>query len=455
MNRLWMALLVVFVSLGAWVVPGMSSASQAIASATEELETRLTQTLTIQDLISYAYNANPAISAARASWRAKVERHRVVTGLPNPQFMVTYFPKPIETRLGPQDWNATLSQRIPFPGKLIKAGQVSQAEVHIAKLQTDKAVREVAVSIRESAYELIYIREAKTITAQNARLLDQLRTIGETAYAEDRTALVDMVKALSQSGQIRYDKILLDELESTEIARLNGLLNRPPQATIGQLIAPPLPRLSHNLEALDQLAESHQEEIRIAAQGVNRAAAQIDLARSQHYPDFKVGLFYAAIGDPDVPQAPPDAGDDALGVQFGVTLPLWIGKNRGRLNQAKAERARAEAMRQSRINESRTQIHAAYFRLRNALRLIELYQKELLPQAARSLELAETWFRAGQSSFSDFVEAQSVWYNFQLTLARAQADYGKRFARLEGLVGHPLAQPANVTPEGSHKGQGQ
>jgi outer membrane protein TolC len=428
-------------------VPGASIASADVTTSTDALESHLIQVLTIQDLISYAYKSNPAIAAARAAWQAKVESHRVATGLPDPQFMITYFPEPLETRLGPQEWNATLSQNLPFPGKLIKAGEVVKTEVHIAKLQVDKTVRDVVVSIREAAYELIYIREAQKITAQNADLLEQLRTIGETAYAEDRTALVDIAKALSQIGQLRYDKIVLDELELAEIARLNGLLNRPPQAVIGQLVAPPLPPLSYRPEALDQLAASHQEEIRIAEQGISRADAQIGLAQFQRYPDFKVGLFYAAIGDPDVPQDPPNAGNDAFGVQFGVTLPLWFGKNQGRLNQARAERARAEAIRQSRINESRTQIHAAYFRLRNARRLVELYQQELLPQAVRSLELAETGFRAGQSSFSDVLEAQSVYYNFQLALARAQADYGKRYARLEGLVGRSLAQP--------HGGQGR
>ncbi|MDH3601476.1 MAG: TolC family protein, partial [Candidatus Tectomicrobia bacterium] len=269
--------------------------------------------------------------------------------------------------------------------------------------------------------------------------------------ADNRAALIDVMKALSQTGQIRYDAILLDELELTEITRLNSLLNRPPQAAIGQLAVPSLQPLPYSLDELYQLAVTHQEEIRIAEQGVSRAEAQIDLARYHSYPDFKVGLFYAAIGNPDVPQRPPDAGDDALGVQFGLTLPLWIGKNQGRVNRARAERARAEAVRQSRINASNTHIHMAYFRLHNARRLVDLYQTELLPQATQSLEIAETWFQEGQSSFTDYIEAQSIWYNFQLTLARAQADYGKQLAGLERLIGYPLTPtgpPATQPREG-------
>lgn len=424
--------------------------AQNLPSA-EELERRLTHTATMPDMIAYTYNENPDIAAAREAWRAKVESYRVVTGLPDPQLTVTYFPEPLQTRLGPQDWNVTLSQKIPFPGKLSKAGEVVKTESHIARLRLDKTVRTIAASIQASAHELIYIRAARQIAAQNAALLDQLRSAAETAYADDRAALLDVMKALSQSGQLRYDTLLLDELELTEITRLNGLLNRPPQAALGAIAPPPLQPLTYSLEDLYQLAAAHQEDIRIAEQGVSRAESQVDLARYHYYPDFNVGLFYASIGDPDTPQRPPQAGKDALGVRLGLTLPLWVGKNQGRVNQAHAERARAEALRQGRVNASRTDIHVTYFRLQNAQRLVELYRTDLLPQAASALETTEAWFREGYAEFTDLIEAQSTWYNFQLTLARAQADYGKHFARLEALVGYPLtpqAPPTAATHEG-------
>jgi outer membrane protein TolC len=164
-------------------------------------------------------------------------------------------------------------------------------------------------------------------------------------------------------------------------------------------------------------------------------------------------LFYAAIGTPDVAQPPPNAGDDAIGVQAGMTIPLWFGKNKGRVNRARAEMKKAKAAKTTRINETNTQIRSFYFRLENARRLTELYHKELLPQAARAMEIAETWFREGQSSFSDFIETQAVWYNFQLALARARADYGKNLARLERLVGQSITE--RKKPSGGEIGKGE
>ena len=56
---------------------------------------------------------------------------------PDPQLTATYFPEPLQTRLGPQDWNVSFSQKIPFPGKLSKAGEVVRTEAQIARLRLE------------------------------------------------------------------------------------------------------------------------------------------------------------------------------------------------------------------------------------------------------------------------------------------------------------------------------
>lgn len=392
----------------------------------------------LEDLIHYALQKNPSIRAVREAWRATIENFRVVTGYPDPQLMVSYYPEPIETRLGPQDWNVNLSQKIPLPGKLSKAGEVVETESRIAKLRLDKTVREVIKSIRESYHELRYIREAKRVAGENLKLLNHLRKVGETAYADDRATLLDMVKAQSQLGQLQYDIILLKDLEQTEITRLNTILNRLPGAEIGHLQYLPFQTVVYGLDELYQLSEKNQEDILIAQNRIEKGEVKVELARLQNLPDFKLGLFYGSIGTPDIPQPPPNAGRDTVGVQIGMSLPLWSGKNKGRVARAYAEMKMAREEKAIRVNQVRQKIRSLYFRLENAKRLTELYKYELLPQAAKAIEIAEVWFRNGESSFSDFVEAQAVWYNFQLTFERASADYGKYLASIEQLVGQSI-----------------
>lgn len=403
----------------------------------------LSESARMSDILNIALADNPSIKAARENWRAIVEEYRVVTGYPEPQFMVTYFPEPIETRLGPQDWNASLSQAIPFPGKLTKAGELVRSDAEIAKLKLDRTVRDVTLSLVESCHELSYIRAAKIVAAYNAELLDHLRKVGETAYAQDRAVFMDVVKAQAQTAQLRYDMLLLDELESVEIAKINGLLNRAPDSPVGRLEAAQVRPLAFTLDEIYRQAEIHRQEILMAGAMVEKAEKKVGLMRYKNLPDFKVGLFYAGIGEPDM--AVEDAGRDAMGVQFGMKIPIWFGKNSGRTESALAGLAKAKADRDKAAADTRTAVRSLYFRVQNARRLVELYGKELLPQAEKSMALAETWFREGDGSFTDFTEAQSTLYNFNLALARAKADYGKFLAQLERTAGTILTEK----PEGA------
>ncbi len=431
--------------LAAVLFPGLFLAGEgeilAEAAETGSVEERLAREVALPDLLNLAWEQNPLIQSARSQWDASKESARVKSGFPDPMINVTYFPEPIETRMGPQDWNLVISQPIPFPGKLGKAGEVEEMGAKIAKLNLDLTVRKTNADLAAGFHELLYVQQARMVAQQSARLLDELRKIGETAHGRDRATLVDVVKAQSQVGQIRYDILLLDELEQREKSRINGLLDRHPHAPLGRAATMGVRQTALPLGEIYTLAEERSETIRMARLSVEKAEIGSELARLGNFPDFKVGLFYAGIGEPDVASPPPDAGDDALGLQFAVTIPLWIGKNRGRIARARAMEDKAKAVGAASINSVRTEISNLWFKLKNAERLITLYRDDLIPQAMGSLVTAETWFREGEGSFSDFVETQNTVYNFRLSLARAGADHGKTLARLEQLVGAPLADP--------------
>jgi cobalt-zinc-cadmium efflux system outer membrane protein len=365
-------------------------------------ERLLAGTVRLADLIDQAYAHNPSIQQAREAWRATVENYRVTTGYPDPQLMVTWFPEPIETRLGPQDWNAQISQMIPFPGKLSKAGELVAADARIARLKLDMAIKETLLAVQESYYELWYIRQAKTVTGQNARLLEHLRKISETAHADNRATLTDVVKAQSQTGQLQYDALLLEELEQTEITRLNGLLNRSPEAAVGQLETPTLAPLAADVETIYGLAEANQEDILMAQVGVDKGDTKVSLARFQNLPDFKVGLFYAGIGEPDVPVQPRDAGRDAIGLQAGISIPLWFGRNNSRVDKAMAENPWPGRKRSCVSMPSEPRSAPSISRPAMPSGSSACMSTDLVPQAARSMEIAEVWYREGESSFHRF-----------------------------------------------------
>lgn len=418
----------------------LSSAPSAPAAeppGLEELEKKLAEGASVADLVNYAYKTNAMIQAARQSWKGVVERYRVETAYPDPELGFSSYPKPLMAT-----YEVMISQMIPFPGKLSQMGEVVKAEIEMARLELDKALRDTIVGIRESYHELFYIKEAKKVVALNRDLLEHIRKAGETAYAQDRATFFDVVKAQSQLAQLQYDALLLEELEQTEKAQLNALLSRPPHSDLKLSEGEPLPPLVYNLEEIYGLARKNREEIRLTEAEIKKARAKRGVARYESLPEFRLGASYAR-GNPDMV---PEEFRDSVGVQFGLTIPLWLNKNKGRREEARAEEQKALSMKTAQINETHAMIRNTYFRVKNSERLIRLYRDQLLPQAARAMEIAETWFREKQGSFSDFVETEAVYYNFQLSLARAKADYGKYWAQLERLCGRSL------TPQGENEG---
>jgi outer membrane protein, heavy metal efflux system len=415
-----------------------NSAGAAEQKDLAELESRLSKTLLLPDLLNYAYVSSPAITASKKSWQVFIENYRIGKSLPDPQLAATYFPRPIETRLGPQDWSLSLSQVIPFPGTLSQKARVLKADVTISRFMVDKTVKAIVTKVSSSFYELGYIQKAMAVAQANLELTRQMRVISENAYAGDKALFYDVSKARAQTAQLQYDLLLLQELEKTEKTTLNTLLNRPPAAPLGQTAGTVPQKVVYSLDEVYDLAMTLQEDILMAAEQVNKSEQAVKLARLETLPSFKVGLFYAAIGDPDVPNPPQDAGEDAVGVQFGMNLPLWFGKNQSRTARALAEKEKAQALKTQAANQVRAGISRLWFKLENAGRLITLYEKDLLPQAISSVQTAETWFKQGQGSFADFLEIQATAYNFQLSLARAQADYAKTLVLLEQAAGAVL-----------------
>ena len=141
-------------------------------------------------------------------------------------------------------------------------GAIVSADARIAHIQLDKTVRSVTTAVRESFHELGYIRTAQRVATENLKLVEHLRKVGETAYAQDRAAHVDMIKAQAQLGQIRYDQILLADLEQTETARLNGFAQPAAGCPLCRLV--PAPHRAGGLHPgrTYHRAEANQDDVR-------------------------------------------------------------------------------------------------------------------------------------------------------------------------------------------------
>ena len=340
-------------------------------------------------LVEEAVAKNPGIRAARLAWRAAVEDIRLARALPDPQVKYTFFPDPIETRLGPQDWNLSISQRLPFFAKLTTREKLAAIRAEIARIRYQAKVRDTVTELRRAVARLVYLRRAAALARENRGL------VGNAALALSTAATpaisLDIMRAASQTAQADYDLLLIEEkIHSTE-AEINAILARPADQPLrGRLepaavrpLALPLPELAARILA-------RLEEIRIARLEEKAAGLRRKLARLALVPDASVGLFYAGIGEPDVAAPPPEAGRDALGITLGLSIPLWPGKDLGKTEKSAAGADAAAARREALGHRTAARVSKLYYRLENDLRLVTLYRDTLVPQALSLLATSET-----------------------------------------------------------------
>jgi outer membrane protein TolC len=401
----------------------------------------LTNELDLGQLIELAFKDNPQLRAAKLSWEAVIERYPQVTAYADPVLRYSYFIEEVETRVGPQEQKFSISQAIPFPGKLSLKGDIVTREAQMAKLEFERQTRDLIVELKDAYYELLYITKAVEITRQNKELVKHLAKIGTTDYSLDGTTLNDVFKAQSQLAQLSYDLILLTEFREAEITRINSILNRPPEAALGKPKAVGYVPFKYAPEELYQSALEHQQELGLSDLEIEKSQKALSLAKMEYLPNFNLGFSYIDVGEAEptpLGTLPDDSGQDAYGLDFGISMPLWCGKNSWRVAEAKLKHEAAIYNKKDRENKTFSVIKTLYFKLQNSERLIKLYQDSLIPQAEQSLETAETWYKEKRGSFSGLLETQSVWLNFNLALHRALTDYYQRIAQLERLVGASL-----------------
>jgi len=406
------------------------------------LEAGIREKAALGDLVALAYQSNPMIRAARAEWRGVVEKYRVDTAWADPELMAEgmYPADTLGDSAKPMDWKFSLAQAIPLWGRQSTAGKVSGAEAKIARLKLDAAIRDVVLQVRQSAAELRYLDEAVQIVQGQQALLGKLTAGGAAAYSADRASLYEVLKARAQSGQLDYDGLLIGESARTERARLNALLDRPPDAPIGAVAAEAVRPLAYGIGEIDALAEANAEDVRIARAELERSEAMAALTQYETLPGFAFEISYGSLNEVN-----------QVGAKATVMLPLWLGKNTGRIGAARADSDKMRAMYGAKVNDTRTAVRDAAFRLKNAERLEALYRDNLVPQAERAVETAQTRLSQGLGGLGDAAEAQSAWYTFRLALARAEADRTVLLARLEALAGRSLTErdAAAVPAEGT------
>jgi cobalt-zinc-cadmium efflux system outer membrane protein len=389
----------------------------------------IASSLTLEQTVDSALRDNAQLRAMRAKWQAAQERPMQERTLPNPMLTVKNqnstddfkFPSTQETRV-------EVEQTFPWPGKNGLKGKIAEKDAAASEYDYEAMRREVVMMVKETYFDLYAVQQVLTITRADADVLKRMEQIAATMYSTGERTQTDVLKAQTEVTILQQKILEYEQQEATLKAKLNQLLNRPADSTLGLAVTPPPVEIEVRGGAV-------RPEIKKAQAEIERSRYERDLMQKESWPDYRLGLEYGHMnaGFSDFSNS-----ENVLMVTFGIDLPIWQSKYRAGVRQAEkmieAGQAELEAAQQQTTFDARD----ARFKLQTARQSLELYRKQLLPQAKMRYEASEAGYRTGKVDFMDLLESQRFLLSARIMAAMAEGNVGMQAARLERAAGTEL-----------------
>ncbi len=201
--------------------------------------------------------------------------------------------------------------------------------------------------------------------------------------------------------------------------------------------------VADGLPAADELrarALAQRPDLQALANRIAAEESALRLAQKEFYPDYEVMAAYDGFWQP-----PQQALQGQVGVR--LNLPVWKPRRYAAIAEAQARIAERKAQLDSRIDQVNLQLQEAYEQVSESEQIVRLYEKTTLPAARSNVAAARSAYEAGKAPFLSLIEAQRNRVGLLDRYYEAVADYYRRKATLERVVGGPLVPTPALTPK--------
>ena len=425
-----------------WVVTLVTSASTVLAGPSQrpplDAPTALPP-LTVQAALDEALAHNPRLIVLRKRYEAMRHRPAQVRGLAPPSFEAQIWQWPFNT-VSPRNTNMymfTVGQTLPGRGKRALRAAVADKDAELSLAAIAVEARDVIDEVKRTYADLFLARREFEIHDANVDLLRQFADVSEAKYTAGGMSQQNILKAVVELSRLQEHLVIVTERERLAQARLNTLLDRPPEAPVGGLVAPREEAVRPALAELQRMALDGQPELQAARVAIERAEAELAAERQEYKPDFFVKGGYMLM--------PMRDQTDSWTAMVGVTWPNapW---SRTRLDARVAEAGAELETARARLAEAestiRLAVHDAFVRAEAAKERAALLRTSIVPQSDQTLAVSRVAYQADQGDFLTLIDNQRVLLDVQLAYSRALSDLDQAHADLERAVGTDLSSTA-------------
>jgi cobalt-zinc-cadmium efflux system outer membrane protein len=320
----------------------------------------------------------------------------------------------------------SVHQPIVTGGKRRLDQEISLRDRDVSSLVLVRRKFEILTRIRRSYYDYLgwseTVRTNEEVTVSLQEGLDLTRRLVEQAKTRPSTDLIRIETLIEESrNNLAHSRIQRDAAWQ-QLAADIGVAELPVQEPGRTPADVPGWDKSQVLERIHKVNTQLKE----AAIAVERARLEYERARAEVIPNVTIGGGYAR----DFPD-----GYGGAVLTLDAPIPLWD-RNQGRIYEARARWAHAQAG----VGETTARLNrdaaAALARYESARQQVERLEKEILPRQRQNLKLMRAGYQAGanQVTFNDVFLAEQALNSSRLSLVEAKRNLWVAVADLQGLM---------------------
>jgi cobalt-zinc-cadmium efflux system outer membrane protein len=233
------------------------------------------------------------------------------------------------------------------------------------------------------------------------------------------------------------DELLMQSQRRSALeAKLNSLLDRPPETPLGKPSEFVFRKMSWTPAELQKMALEMSPTLKGMKKMIEAKENAYALAKKQYYPDF--GLKFA-YGQRD--NSPDMRRRDMLTGMVEMNIPIFYkSKQDPKVAEAKADIQVAEAQYQAMKNEIFFMISDMSAMIQRLEKQLDLYKTGILPQATLQIQSAMSSYRVNKADFMTLLDSRMTLYKYELEYHQALTEYEKNAANLEAAIGRHFAQ---------------
>ncbi len=366
---------------------------------------------------------NPSLEAARQAWKGALGRARSLGALEDPMVEFQLAPLSVASSGARLGFQAMISQRLPWPGKLVLEDEAAKHDAEAAKADFEEARRELALAAALLYDDYFFVTRSLEVNTQQATLVRDLKADALAQLEAARGSIQDPIAAEAELAHLDHDAIMLGSDRDVVVAQMNELLHRDPASAL----PPPPATLPLSVSGpVTALAVDDRPDIRAARSRALAEQVRADRARRDWVPDLTLSTTYNSMWD---------MPEHRWMVGVGLTLPIELGHRAGAIDEAEAARRGHEAQATALGDKARTAITIAGKRLDEARHLEKLLDERLLPIARAQIDAARSGFVTSRNDFATVIAAERNLRNVLLDGERARADIHRRSAELDYATG--------------------